>query len=251
MSGMSKRDSYVTLGGVFSAEQVDIIYTPISNRLTSYPIESAIENAWAIQLEAAKQKGMQLYDSEAYRLNAFQVRAGRLGLELAPISYKIHAAMKSLHGDPRISEQHLDKTLVVDSLLKTMDGKYIFGKVDKVVESAVCLIGGSCAKSRVEISSTADLFKYAQIRAAQVLGIAGSIVTINDLIGLIQNEVGCVNAIFDTTVALTADSILDTFHPSNAVSDLIVVDESRLGAYLAKGDGYIVAVAALLPSLTC
>ncbi len=243
---MSKQKSHVLLKAEFLVDQVDITSTLTSNRLINPSIESAIEQEWVRQLKIAAQKRIHLYDSEAYRLNMFQTEAGRLDLELAPVSYKVHAAMKNLYNDARITEQHLDRTLVADSIIKTMDGKCVLGKVNKIAENAVYLIGGTCAKSRMEITCGADFFNFTRKRASEILCIAESAVSIQRLIGIVQNEVGCVNAIFDTRVALLSSEVVGAFQPNNGVSELIMIDEAKIAAYLAESEEYVTAVADLL-----
>jgi hypothetical protein len=243
---MSRLESYISLKGKFTADQVQVTYTPTSNRLIDPSIEASLEKLWSQQLKAAEQKGMKLYDSEAYRLNSFQSSLGYLNLELAPVNYRTHAAMKSFYGNPQLTERYFDKTFVADSLIKANDGKYILGKVDKVVERATYLIGGTCAKSRVEIANALDLFEYARKRVSGILSIAESKVLADTLMGIIQNEIGCVHVIFDARVALSSNEIIAAFQPNNGVSELVVIDEVDITAYLARSEGYVAAVAGLL-----
>lgn len=165
----------------------------------------------------------------------FHKNQGRLSLELAPGHYRTHAAMKSFYDNPRVTEQYFDKTLVADSLIRSTDDKYILGKVDKVAERAVYLIGGTCAKSRVTITSAADLFEFARQRVSEVLNVAESSVATSALVGLVQNEIGCIHAIFDTQVALSSDEIMTSFQPNNSVDELITVDEIDIATYLNQG----------------
>ena len=238
--------SYVLLKDRVAPDQVQVTYTPISNRPIDPSIEDSLEKIWLQHLKAARQKGMKLHDSEAYRLNAFQSHSGHLSLELAPVNYRTHAAMKSFYDNPQLSERYFDKTLVADSLIRTVDGKYIFGKVDKVAEHATYLIGGTCAKYRVEIANASDLFEFARNRVGEVLNIAKSKIIVGNLMGIIQNEIGCVHAIFDTQVALSSDEIMKNFRPNSGVSELVAIDEADVAAYLARSEGYVAAVADLL-----
>lgn len=245
MTDVQKR-SHVIAQGEFVSDQV-VISTGQSNRTVNVAIEARIEELWAEQLETARQKGLQLYDSQAYRLNACQQDTGHISLELALINYKIHAAMKALHNEPNVHEEHFDKTLVADSLVKTSDNKYVFMHVRKVVEDTVYLVGGTCAESRMAIHASYDFFAFMKAKIADILNVPESAIHVSLLFGLIQNEVGCVNAIFDTQVDLSSQDIINAFVPRNGVNDLVMVDAASVKSYVAKAEGYVAAVAELLP----
>jgi hypothetical protein len=200
-------------------------------------IESLIDSEWARQLERAAERGATYYDSETYRLNDFVAEGDRIVLNFAPAAYRIHAAMKAIHDDPRIGEEHVDRQVIVDSIVRTSDNCFVLHTVEKVVETETYLIGGSCSKSRTRIDSAADLAAYALDRVDHVLGLRESERDTGDFRGIVQNEIGCVHVIFDVRTKLTASALLDRFEPGPVSKAIEIIPESNVQQWIADAGG--------------
>jgi hypothetical protein len=70
-------------------------------------------------------------------------------------------------------------------------------------------------------------------------------IEVGQLLGLIQNEVGCVHAIFDVQVDANSEEILQRFVPGNGVAGLEVVPAGDVVRFLQHGEGYVPSVAPL------
>lgn len=237
--------SKLLLQGTFRANQVSIRHT-ISSRLTDPALEKRIDNIWQAQQAKGKERGDTLWDAEAYRLNGCSIEGGKLVLEVAPIQYKVHAAMKELHSEPDISEAHLDRLLATDALIKTSDSKYILGQADKVAEQGVILLGGSCSKQRVTLTSASDLFNFVRKRIADLLAISGNDLGEPMLRGIVLNEHGGVSLVFYITTPLSSQTINERFLPNNGVSSLVFVEKEKLRDYLLSAEGYVKEVNRLI-----
>jgi hypothetical protein len=210
-----------------------------SNRTVDPDIELLIEREWQRQLERAAARGATYYDSETYRLNDFAEEGNSIVLYLAPAAYRIHAAMKAIHDDPRIAEEHFDRQIVVDSIVRTMDDYFVLHSVEKVVETETYLIGGSCSKSRTVIESASDLVVDLLNHVDRVLGLDESERAIGDLRGIVQNEIGCVHVIFDVRVTLTSNELWERFVPGPVSKAIEVVPQQDIQQWIADASGYM------------
>ena len=238
--------SRVILAGSFTPDHIEIRHDAISNRLVDPALEADIDAEWARQLELASQRGLTLYDASVYRLNTLSPQDNALTLHLAPVPYRIHATMKTLHTDPRIREGHVDKVLIADAMIRTCDDFYLFAHIRKLVEDTIYLIGGSCTPERQILANATDLWNYMRSKIDLILRTGEQRIEVGSLIGFIQNEVGCVHAIFDTRVDATHDEILRRFQPGNGVGGLEPVPAPEVVAFLESGQGYVPSVAPLL-----
>lgn len=218
---------------------IAVVLDTESNRTIDPEIERLIESEWQRQLEAAVQRDVIYYDSESYRLNDFEIVDGEMVLHLAPGAYRVHAAMKAIHTNPRIGERHVDRQLIVDAIVHTGDGHVVLHTVEKVVETETYLVGGSCSKSRTVIESGADLVAYMLERVDSVLGLAADERVIGDLRGIVQNEIGCSHAIFDVFTSLKADEVQTRFQPGPTSKSVVIVRSSEILDWICGASGYM------------
>jgi len=241
--------SRVTLSGSFSPDQVTIRHDPVSDRIIHPELEAKLDREWERQQRLAAERGVTLYDAPVYRLNAHHLHGDTLTLHLAPEPYRIHSTLKALHNDRLIREDHVDKVLIADALIRTRDDVYLFAHIRKLVEHTTYLIGGSCTPERQILTTSTDLWNYMRSKIDLILRTGEARIQVGMLLGFIQNEVGCIHAIFDTEVDATYEEILEHFQPGNGVGGLECVPAERLVPFLESGEGYVPAVAPLVTGL--
>lgn len=231
--------------GHFSSKKVNVNLN-LSNRQVSPELEKQIDTIWAEHTFKAKIGGKELYDSECYRLNSLATNDGVLSLDLGPVQYKVHAALKELWTSELVDENNCDKLIIVDSLLKTSDGYFVLGSYNKIVEQdEVYFIGGSCSKSRYEIQAAADLFAYLNQRLERVLCIKQIDIKESTLVGVIFNRIGCVNIIFHVKLSVSREVLECQFRPNSGVSQLVFVKAEGIRSFLSKAENYISAASEL------
>jgi hypothetical protein len=245
---MQHRQSHVILQGSFAPGNIALRHDDRSNRARDPAVEAKIEAEWARQQDAARQRGLTLFDSASYRLNTFRAEGDRVTLQLAMMPYRVHAAMKSLYRDPAVRDEHQDKALVVDALLRTKDDYFVFVTVEKVVEEPTSLIGGTCSDSRMPICSSSDLFAYSLERVRAVIRVADDALAIPHLLGLVQNEIGYVHAIFDVRLGLDHRQAQAAFTPAYGKTALITVHRREMPEFLAASHGYVRALTPFIAS---
>jgi hypothetical protein len=216
-----------------------IVNETVSTRAVDSVIEEMIELEWQRQLDVAAKSGKTYYDAEGYRLNDFTVTGQGIELRLAPVAYRVHAAMKALHTRPEVRAEHLDRTVIVDSLIRTTDRCVVLHTVEKVVESETYMVGGSCSKSRMAIKSGDDLAAYALDRVDAVLGLAPAERELTALVALVQNEIGCVHTVFDVGLTLTSGELRERFRPGATSKALEILPLADYRSWLAGASGYM------------
>jgi hypothetical protein len=198
--------------------------------------------------DVAARSGATYYDSEGYRLNDFAITDAGIELHLAPIAYRVHAAMKAIHTTPGIRERHLDRQVIVDSLIHTSDHCVVLHTVEKVVETETYMIGGSCSKSRTWIETGQDLADYALDRVDSVLGLHPEERELTALVAIVQNEIGCVHTVFDVALALTSGEIRDRFRPGPTTKALEIIPANDYSDWLAAASGYMAVMGPIVPN---
>jgi hypothetical protein len=126
MAGRFDAILLIRLVGDFAPGQVRVNWVPSTRR--SFPdVEPLIESAWA----AAKARlGERLFDGPMCRLEAATAEAGRLRLDISPITYKPFLGTNLSH--PALAESHgpaaLANPLGVSSALESADGWLLLGR---------------------------------------------------------------------------------------------------------------------------
>lgn len=213
----------------------------ISSRVVDPSVEQLVEGVWSAQLAEAGRQGLPLQDAPAYRLERAVDRAGVLELSLALCPYRVHSALKALHRDPRIRAEHHDRTLVADGLVLTKDDHYLLLSTPKVTGVELQLVGGTASPGQRELRTGDDLFGFMSQRVERALGVAEEAVEVRGVVGLLEQEIGCVNVVFDVRLDVVAESVA-----ARDGSGLVVVPALGLRSFLAEGPGYLPSVAALL-----
>lgn len=236
-------ESRVLWAGRVPLAQVRVSAGTESTRAIEPAVEALIEAEWARQLADASAAGQTYYDAPAYRLNDFVANEAGIELRLGQVPYRVHAAMKRLHTDSRIAEEHTDRTLIVDSVLRTADRQFVLHQVEKVVETETYLIGGSCSVSRMTIGRSEDLVAYALDRVDAITGLRPGERELAAFIGLVQNEIGCVHAIFAVETLLTAADMRTRFVPGATSKALEIIPAAAMPGWIATARGYMAVMA--------
>lgn len=212
-----------------------------SSRVVDPAIERLVDEVWSAQLADAAARGLPLGDAPAYRLERAVERGDVLELTLALEPYRVHSALKTLHRDPRVRLEHHDRMLVADGLVRTADGHYLLLSTPKVTGVELQLVGGTASPAQRELRTADDLFGFMTQRVVRALDVAEAEVDVRGIVGLVEQDIGCVNAVFDVRLGVAADrvSVRDG-------SELVAVPAADLPGFLTAGPAYLPSVAALL-----
>jgi hypothetical protein len=232
-------ESRLLWSGAIGVEAIDVVSEATSTRTVDADIEAAIDAEWQRQLDEAAARGFAIYDAPAFRLNGYEIAGDRISLRLATIPYRYHAAFKAIHTRSDLRDDHADRVLIADSVIRTADGQIVMHTVEKVVESETYLIGGTCSTSRIAITRGADLAAYVLDRVDAVTGLREGERAIGDLVALVQNEIGCVHAIFDVHTSLSASAMVARFAPGATSKALVVVPGERMRDWCLEARGYM------------
>ncbi len=231
----------VLLHGPFDVVE---IRTGESSRRRDPGVEVLLDAEWNAQLARARAGRTPYADNPAYRLEDAVGDGPRAVLTLATERYRVHAAMKVLHAHPAVTEDHHDRLLVADGLVRTRDGLVVLQRLPKVTGTTTELVGSTCAPHLCAIDSGPDLAGYLAQRVAGALAVDADVVRVGRLLGLVLHEVGCVCAVYAVDLTTTFDEVA-AGHPRPEV--LVPVPEVALRAWLTAEGGYLPAVADLLP----
>ncbi len=220
------------------------VRTGESSRRRDPEVEALLDAEWAAQLARARAHRTPYADNPAYRLEDAVGDGPRAVLTLATERYRVHAAMKVLHAHPAVSEEHHDRLLVADGLVRTSDGLVVLQRLPKLTGTTTELVGSTCAPHLRAIDSGADLTGYLTRRVAGALAVDADVVRVGRLLGLVLHEVGCVCAVHGVNLTMTFHEVA-AGHPTPDV--LVAVPEAGLRAWLTAEGGYLPAVAELLP----
>ncbi|GEP32973.1 hypothetical protein NSZ01_07410 [Nocardioides szechwanensis] len=77
-------------------------------------------------------------------------------------------------------------------------------------------------------------------RVVRALDVTEAEVDVRGVVGLVEQEIGCVNAVFDVRLGVAADRV-----SARDGSGLVVVPAADLPGFLADGPGYLPLVGAL------
>lgn len=212
-----------------------------SSRVVDPTVERLVDEAWSAQLAEATARGLRLADAPAYRLESVADRDGVLELTLALEPYRLHSALKTLHRDPRIRREHHDRALVADGLVRTADDHYLLLCTPKVTGTELQLVGGTASPAQRVLDTAGDLFGFMTQRIVRALGVAEADVDVRGVLGAVEQEIGCVNLVFDVRLAVVADAV-----PARDGSEVVVVGAGDLAGFLAGGPAYLPSVASLL-----
>ena len=222
-------------------ERVRVHQLDASSRVLDPAVERAIDETWAGQLADAAARGLRLADAPAYRLESVVERDGTLELGLTLEPYRVHSAMKTLYRDPRVHAAHHDGMLVADGLVRTADDRYLLLSTPKVTGVELQLVGGTASPAQREIRRSVNLFAFMEQRVMGALTVSAGDVEVREILGLVRQEIGCVNVVFDVRVGVAAERV-----SARDGSELVVVAADELRSFLAGGPAYLPAVAALL-----
>lgn len=225
----------------YPRERVRIHLATTSSRVVDPAVEQAVDETWAAQLAAAAARGLPLTDAPAYRLESAVERDDVLELTVTLEPYRLHSAMKVLHRDPRVRAEHHDRILVADGLVRTVDGHCVLLSTPKVTGEELQLVGGTASPGQREIATGDDLFAFMSQRVERGLGVGVEDVEVRGVLGLVRQEVGCVNVVFDVRLQVSVDAVR-----AQAGSRLVMVPADELRGFLGAGPAYLPAVAALL-----
>lgn len=239
--------SAVIWQGSVPTEAIAVVLDSTSNRLIEPAVEAMIDAEWQRQLVDAMSRGMSYFDSEAYRVNSVAASETGIELHLASSPYRIHATMKILHGDSRVTAAHLDRHLIVDAILRTADDTIVVQNVSKVVEEETYLIGGSCSKSRIAIINAADLAVYLLDRVDSVTGLQADEREIADVCGIVDNEIGCRHLIYTVLTSLDSNQIQRRFETHATTQSLTFVPVTEWASWTKKASGYVQVLGGLVP----
>ena len=230
----------VRLVGPWALPEVTVRQLP-SSRVLDEAVERLVERTWAAQGDEAARLGMRLSDAAAYRLEDATTGPGGLVLSLAEVPYRVHSAMKAVHGDPRVRPEHRDRALVVDGLVRTADDAVVLLRTPKVTGPELQLVGGTAGPGRRRIERPDDLAAFLADVVTRALGVPAAAVAVGPVLGLVDHVVGCVNVVVEVRLDRTADDV----RPSGR-SEVVRVPAADLVETLASGPAYLPAVADLL-----
>jgi len=163
--------------GELKPEQVEIILSKESMLVNEFNLK-AIEYAWNDFVKFRKSIGFSAWNNTIYSLINLKVEQ-TTKITLGETTYKQLQgtnATNSILGDI-YGEKYLSNGLLVESIVKTSDNKYVLGKRNaghKNEFEQFSIFGGTIDKSENEIQTSKDFFNAPKLELKQELGIDDS-----------------------------------------------------------------------------
>ncbi len=240
----------VLLQGIYYPDDISITVNEASHRKIDPELESKIINLWDQRVREAKDKGVKVWDSSTYRLNAYAFSKKKLSLELSTIDFSVRNTMRFVPEVAEMDEEYYSKGLFVASIIKTSDEKYIFGELsgNTMNHKKVDFIGGVASHDELVIAGSKDLFSVLYKELEEETGIRTTLIKDCYIRGLVLTDGYTVGALFFVTLNISCGELLQLFSQYNdqEMKSLVCVDGKDLKSFVGNIGGYGSAVAEIL-----
>lgn len=238
----------VLLNQKVDLDKIRIIHAENDRKIDS-ELEQKVDEYWKEFYTQAKADGKHIWDGDNYRLNKWKFEDGVLHLEFSTIKFSKRLPLMKFAAEGFIDDsKYCAKGCGVGALVKTSDGKYLFGqKSGKTAAAAkVDIIGGILEGCKLEKGWDLaellfnEIFEEINVDRNQILNI--------DLRGFLSSVTG--NYVFLFSVQLDIDSVkvkeLFLSRKDDELSEVIVVAETEVKEYLRSLESYRSLISDLL-----
>lgn len=222
----------------FKEDTYTIVHTQSSLKLNGVDNKHVDEN-WKVFLEKSRARGGKPFNGAFYRIENIQdIVSGCKELQFSTITY---SQVRGIKDDPYLSSKFTANNISTASLIKTIDGYFIFGirGSSSMRTSRIDLIGGGLQESELVVNTFSDIFKNEVKEIREEVGLIED--DIRDMygIGILQSSGSNVLFTFFTQLNRSKDEVKEIFFKNNddEMEDLDFVEEGMLKEYLKdKGD---------------
>ena len=241
----------VLFKGKYNLKNIETKFSNTSNRKINLSLESKLQKEWKQILREVTKRGIKAWDSNLYRLDNFEAQKDKLSLTLSTIPFSISKSMnRYLDNLYKLGEDYFSKSLFTESLIKTSDNKYVFGKLttNYLTSRKIDLIGGVLSKDEQIVKNGKDVFKALFTEFKEEINISEKHIKSSILIGTVLTPKTKVGLIFDTCLSISSRSLIHHFKRSenDEIEDLILVDKIDLMNTIDKTAEYRTEIEQLL-----
>jgi hypothetical protein len=229
----------VLLTGSYTADQISVNFIEESSFPDNPVFSDFIEKNWEICLKEAHKKGKKLWNAIHYRVNHFYFDNHNIFFETSEIDYKTRLGMREIIQN--LPDLYYPKGLVVTSLMKTSDNKYVIGKVGNAfINSKYMLIGGGCVKDELNIDKGEDFFHTLFKEMSEEANLTSYDIESCLLNHIILSEEGSIVLVFNTELSINSHEVEKRFNASNDgdLESLVYVSPNQMSSYLKSMGGY-------------
>ena len=232
----------------FSATDVVIASSQESEWKANPEYDDLVKETWKQKQSLAKEDGVNIWDGTYYRVaNLAQIEeSGKLSFELGTVPYRYIATAQDLNNSFIANKFEPFNHLSTATMIRTSDGRYIFGKRSR--NGQLDVIGGGAQKDEMEIEKGIDLERNLRKEMFEETGIQDSQIESLQGIGIVQSIT--TNIIFMSLVQLTVSQYQMTsifkHRLEDEMSDLVYVPETEIETFLKQMPSYRPLIAELL-----
>ena len=223
----------------FNKDTYTVVHTESSLKLNDIE-KNIIDTHWQEFLQKAKSKGAKQWDGTFYRIENIQnIISGSKELIFSTIKY---SQARGIKDDPNILTKFQTNDISTTSLIRTIDGYFIFGvrNSNSMSKSRIDLIGGGLQESELVVNSFSDIFKNELKEIQEEIGLKEKEITNIDGIGIIQSKLSNVLFVFFTQLNKSRSEVLDIFikNDDDEMVGLDFIEEKYLKIYLKDKRDY-------------
>jgi len=224
----------------FSTNDVMIVSSVEGEWKANPEYDDLVNTIWKEKEYLAKEDGVKIWDGIYYRVaNLDQIEeSGELSFELSTVPYRYIATAQDLSNSFIANKFESLNHLSTAAMIRTSDGRYIFGKRSR--NGVLDVIGGGAQQDEMVIKEGIDLERNLRKEMLEETGIQDSQIELIQPIGIVHSIT--TNIIFVSLVQLniSQSQMSDIFKNrlEDEMSDLVYVPEAEIKTFLNEMPSY-------------
>jgi hypothetical protein len=192
-----------------------------SNRKTTPEIENQLEDLWQIKLKKAQEAGKNIYNGLSYRLNALNIKEGKICLEFSIFDFKTRECLLDIPGYDDMPEEYWRKGCHTASTVQTSDGKFVMVELSgkSMNLNATDLIGG-IMETDPELKEGKDIFESLYKELNEEAFIAKDDIKEAYINALYLNTTGNIGFYFMVNLSISSKDLMVRFNTQQKELDI-------------------------------
>jgi hypothetical protein len=188
-----------------------IVSVSSSNLVLLDSVKNDIEKIWEKKLKEAKEKNLNLYNGETYRLNSLKEENGKVYLDFAILDFKTRFGLRRVLPKIDFDETMYRNGCYVGATVKTSDDKYLMVKLSgKSMNRNTNDVLGGVMETNIEMNSE-YIFNVLHTELQEEAGVEKSEIKNTILKGIYQGMYTNIGFYFETELSISSDEILRRF----------------------------------------